>query len=212
MAFCGQCGASVAEGNKFCPNCGAAMGNQQNTQAGTNGQPNQTGNNNNQQYQTGPNGQPNQNNFTNQVNDFGNKIAGLNNTADTTYEYHPQDIADNKAFAILSYFGLLVLIPIFAAPNSRYARYHANQGLLLLILEVAYGVVQALLGVMLRFIFPWNWSYGYFGGRGAVYGIITALLNLAWIAIVVLIVIGVINAATGKAKELPIIGKIKILK
>ena len=39
----------------------------------------------------------------------------------------------NKVMAILSYFGILVLIPIFAAKDDAFARYHANQGLVLLI-------------------------------------------------------------------------------
>ena len=32
--------------------------------------------------------------------------------------------------AILAYFGILVLIPILAAKDSKFARFHANQGLL----------------------------------------------------------------------------------
>lgn len=182
MAYCGKCGMQVNAGVKFCPGCGTPMGT------------------------------PEQTNQTNQQNGLGAKVAGLNNTADHTAEFDSQDIATNKVMAILSYFGPLVFIPMFAAPESKFTRYHANQGLVLLILDVAYAIVQAILMAILRGIFPWNWNYGYFGGRGAVFSIISAVLSLVWIGIGILAIIGVINAVQGRAKELPIIGKIKILK
>lgn len=70
----------------------------------------------------------------------------LLNTPDVTASFDPADISANKAMGILSYLSLLVLIPIFAAPKSRFARFHANQGLILLILEVAVSVVFFILG------------------------------------------------------------------
>ena len=50
---------------------------------------------------------------------------------DFTADYDPRDIQENRGWGILSYFGFLVLIPIFAARNSYFARFHANQGLVL---------------------------------------------------------------------------------
>ena len=35
----------------------------------------------------------------------------------------PQDVQANKVMAILAYFGLLVFVPLFAAKESRFARY-----------------------------------------------------------------------------------------
>lgn len=40
----------------------------------------------------------------------------------------PQDVQANKVMAILAYFGLLVFVPLFAAKESRFARFHTNQG------------------------------------------------------------------------------------
>lgn len=187
MAFCGKCGTQVNDGVKFCPGCGAPVGAQE---------------------QQNPN--PQQANT--QQNNFGAKIAGLNNTPDTTAEHDAKDIADNKTMAVLSYFGPLVLIPILAAKESRFARYHANQGLVLFIVDVAYGIVQAILMAILRGIFPWNWNYGLLGGRGAIFSILSTVLSLVWIVIGILAIIGVVNAVKGRAKALPVIGKIKILK
>ncbi len=101
--------------------------------------------------------------------------------------------------AILAYFGPLVLIPIFAAKQSKFARYHSNQGLVLLIASILYGIAYSILSSIILAI---SWRF-YF---------IVSIIGLVSIVITVLAIIGIINAATGKAKELPLIGKFKILK
>ncbi len=136
---------------------------------------------------------------THQQNNFGSKIQGLNNTTDSTTEYMQDDISENKIMGVLSYFGILCLIPLLAAPKSKFARYHANQGLVLLISEIAFGIVYMILSTILTFI---SWR---------LYFIVT-ILGLLWIVFGVLAIIGIINAAGGKVKELPLIGKMKILK
>ena len=101
--------------------------------------------------------------------------------------------------AILAYFGPLVLIPIFAAKQSKFARYHSNQGLVLLIASILYGIAYNILSSIILAI---SWRL-YF---------IVSIIGLVSIVITILAIIGIINAATGKAKELPLIGKFKILK
>jgi len=112
-------------------------------------------------------------------------------TKDTTSEFDSTDIAQNKTMAILAYLGILVLIPILAAKNSKYARYHANQGLLLFIAEIA-------LSIVLRILVTISAVFGIFG-----------LLDFALLA---LLIIGIINVSNGKEKELPIIGGYILLK
>ena len=189
MKFCGKCGTQVNDEVKFCPGCGASV------EAPVN-------------EQTPPTEQP----ANESSNAFVDKVKGLNNTKDETAEYDAKDISDNKGMAILSYFGPLVLIPILAKKESKFARFHANQGLVLFIADVAYGIVQSILMAILRAIFPWNWSYGYLGGRGFIFDALSTVLSLVWLVIGILAVIGLINALNGKAKELPVIGKFKILK
>ena len=48
-------------------------------------------------------------------------------------EVDPDDAEKNKIFGILAYLGILCLVPIFAAKDSPFAKYHANQGLVLLL-------------------------------------------------------------------------------
>ena len=109
------------------------------------------------------------------------KFEEFNNTADTTNEYDPADIENNKVMAVLAYFGILVLIPIFAAKESKFARFHANQGLVLWLATIILNAIG---------IIP-------------IIGTIISLIGS--IAAFVLFILGIINAATGKAKELPII-------
>ncbi len=145
-------------------------------------------------------------------NSFSEKLKNINNTADSTASLDPKDIEANKGLSVLSYIGPLVFVPMFARKDSKYARFHATQGLTLFIINAAYTVIQIILTVILRMAFPWRWTYGFYGGRGPIYTILTILISLVWIPIAVLVILGIINAVTGKAKELPIIGKIKLLK
>ena len=64
---------------------------------------------------------------------FEEKVQQQLNTSDTTTQFDPRDIEQNKLMAILAYLGILVIIPILAAKESKFARFHSNQGLILLI-------------------------------------------------------------------------------
>ena len=120
------------------------------------------------------------------------KAVELNNTEDTTADFDPDDIAKNKVYAVLAYFTILVLIPIFIAKDSKYARYHANQGLVLLLFEI---VGSILVGVVAAI-------------SSTLGSVCSGLLGLVTF---VLLIIGIINAVDGRAKELPVIGNIRIL-
>ena len=122
------------------------------------------------------------------INNIADNIANLNNTADTTAQFDAKDIADNKIIALFSYLGILFLIPLLACPNSKYARFHANQGLVLFLTNIILGII-AVIPIL-------GWIVG---GIGSVVTFILAIL-------------GIVNAVTGKAKELPIIGNVTILK
>ena len=134
--------------------------------------------------------------MSNQQESFEEKFQNLNNTADTTSQFDPQDITNNKVMAILGYFGILVLIPIFAAKESKFARFHANQGLILFIAGIAIYIVQTIF-------------YSIFSLR--LWWLISTVVGIIGLVIFVLAIIGIVNAAQGKAKELPLVGNFKIL-
>ncbi|MBQ3900290.1 MAG: DUF4870 domain-containing protein [Clostridia bacterium] len=97
--------------------------------------------------------------------------------------------------AILAYLGWLVIIPLLAARNSKFARFHANQGLILAIVATVVYVVLAILTLIpvIRWIFY----------------IVEAVFG---VAVFILAVMGIINAVNGKAKDLPVIGSFRLLK
>lgn len=118
------------------------------------------------------------------------------------------DAEANKGMAVLSYLGILVLIPIFAAKDSKFARFHANQGLVLLLIEVIYGIVQrAILSVM-----AWFFNYTFLWNFYWLYQLISFVLGILWLGLLALAIYGIVNAATGKMKGLPLIEKITLLK
>ena len=130
------------------------------------------------------------------VNDF---VNNLNNTADYSSQMDPADVEQNKVMAILAYIGILVFVPIFAAPQSKFARFHANQGLTLFIFEVVYGVIMSVLGA----------TVGKIPVAGPITLTICGLVSLIWL---ILMICGIINAVNGKAKELPVLGNIHFMK
>lgn len=126
--------------------------------------------------------------------DFDEKLKDLNNTEDTTDQFEQDDINNNKLMAVLAYLSWLVLIPLFGAKESKFARYHVNQGLVLAIAEI---VAVVLLGIL-----------GRIPAIGFIFRIVKYLVELGC---AVLAILGILNAANGKAKELPIVGKFKIV-
>lgn len=129
------------------------------------------------------------------------------NTVNTENATSPEsDKETNKVMALLSYFGILVLVPILAAKESPFARFHANQGLLLTIAMFLYIIADGILTVILRAIL-WKGL-----GLWSLYSICGTVLNLLYVGFTVLAIIGIINVLNGRTKELPIIGKYRILK
>ncbi len=122
-------------------------------------------------------------------------INNLNETPDYTSSFDPADVQNNRVMGVLSYLGILVLIPLFAAKESPFARFHCNQGIVLAVAEVVVSIAFRILRKLPLI--------------GWIFSIIAAL---AGIGMFVLAVIGIINAANGRAKELPIIGGFQIIK
>lgn len=114
--------------------------------------------------------------------------------------YTQQDIVTNKVMAVLAYIGILVLIPIFAAKDSKYARFHSSQGLTLFIIEVACGFVSAIASTILHILL-----------LGFLAVTVTAILRLVQLCCVGLAIYGIVNAVSGLTKELPVTGKIKLI-
>lgn len=168
MSFCNQCGAQLQDGAQFCTACGSPV-------RSAAQQPNTD-----PAYQAPSYPTP-------------QYTAPVHPDA----EFDPEDIRQNKVVAILAYFGILVLVPVFTAKESRYARFHANQGFVLFICEAAYGAVYSVLNnIFTATHIPF----------------MSVILSFVYIAFVVFSILGIIHAAKGEAKKLPVIGDFTILK
>jgi uncharacterized membrane protein len=116
-------------------------------------------------------------------------------------EVDPDDAEKNKIFGIIAYLGILCLVPVFAVKNSPFAKYHANQGLVLFLGEIVIAIGLAVIDGIFGFVLP-----------SSVLGVITFIFSLIWLAPLALTVLGIINAAGGKCVPLPVVGGVKILK
>ncbi len=105
------------------------------------------------------------------------------------------DVDANKVFAIIAYLDILFLVPLIAAKDSPFAKYHANQGAVLYLATLAMAVPIAVIA-MIPFV-----------NCGLVCLIpILGGLRLVWT------ILGIINAANGTMKPLPLIGHFVLVK
>lgn len=96
------------------------------------------------------------------------------------------DVEKNKINAVLSYLGILIIVPLLSedAKKSDFAKFHLNQGLVLLIAGV--------IGNVVFWIPLFGWALG--------------------IAFFVIWLIGIIGAIQGEKKKIPLLGDIKLIK
>ena len=123
-------------------------------------------------------------------------MSEVNENGTNTIE--EEDIKQNKTMAGLAY--LLFFIPLIACKDSKFGRFHANQGLLLLILSVLGYVVISIVTTILATI---TWR---------LFAFISLLYSLYGLFILALAIYGLVNGLNGKTKELPVIGKFRIIQ
>lgn len=140
-------------------------------------------------------------------------VEKIMDTKDDTNDYETNDIENNKGMAIISYLGPLCIIPFLVTKESKYAKYHAKQGLNLFIIELAFSIVSYFLKSLVQI--PKMCSFlGEFQmecGSSTPWWL-SLPLSLVELILAVISLIGIVYACQGKAKELPLVGKIKVIK
>ncbi len=101
--------------------------------------------------------------------------------------FDASDIEKNKVIAALAY--LIFFLPLLAAPDSKFGKFHANQGFWIFIIDI----------IVFYFI-------GYLPFIG---GLLNSVLSLV---LFLLLIYLAYNAYSGKALELPVVGNIVIFK
>ncbi|NQV89068.1 MAG: hypothetical protein HQ488_01985 [Parcubacteria group bacterium] len=93
------------------------------------------------------------------------------------------DLPDDRLIAAIGYLGILCLIPLLLKKESAFAQHHGKQGLVLLI----------------------AWVVLWIGNIVPILGQI--VFSLGSIVLVILIILGMVNAIDGKMWNMPILGK-----
>ena len=116
-------------------------------------------------------------------------------------ESEQEELRGKKITAALSYLSWLVVIPIIYSSESKFVRYHANQGLTIAIAETI-GVLATMIVAKVL------WSVSIRASllvEYMMYAIIVGVFGA-------LILLGLLNVILGRKKPLPTFGKFKLLK
>lgn len=93
-----------------------------------------------------------------------------------------KDAEENKLIAAISYLSILCLVGLLGKKDSIFVQHHAKQGLVLFVIEIGLMVVN-IIPILGQII----WLFGS-------------------LAVMVLAIMGIINAVQGKKVDLPLIG------
>ena len=138
--------------------------------------------------------------YKNKLPDIDNMIKGGGRKMDLNKSnFDKNDAQANKLAAVLSYLGILVVVTLIIAPDSKFARYHANQGICLLITGAVYSIASRIIIGIFKFI-------------PIIGALVSMVLGLIGLLFLVLMIIGIVNVVNGETKPLPIIGDFQILK
>ena len=99
------------------------------------------------------------------------------------------EVEEGKLYAIVGYLGILFLVPLLALPKNKFAQYHARQGMVLFLITLAVYVATGFFAV-------------------GTLGIGVFLYPILSIVVVIWSILGIINAANGEMKPLPLIGSL----
>lgn len=102
-----------------------------------------------------------------------------------------QEISNHEMTSVLSYLGILVLIPFLVIEKKNrddFIKFHLRQGFVLLVLEL---ILWAVVGV--------------FGWIPVVGWLISGIVGLIWVAIIIVIVIAIIKALSNEKWKIPIV-------
>ena len=152
---CPKCGATLPDGSASCPYCGEVFS----------------------APQAAPQGNPNP------IKE-GRPQPRIENTGkDHTAEFDPADRENNKVLGLVCYMGLYFLIPLLTVKKSKFVKFHANQGLAILIGYLAIQVINFIVSILLGVIGAAVASGGVVSGSEAVATVgfgITSILSVIW--------------------------------
>ncbi len=202
MAFCRNCGQPIDDNAAVCASCGAA----QTVQEAAPQQP---------VYQQAPQQAAPQQPVYQQAPQQAAPQQPVYQQAPQAQPAPAVDPTEDKSLAWLSYFGILLLIPLFARKASKFCQYHVRQGAILFAACLAYTIVTQVLLAIINAVTPKQIKYLWYvpyEAPSAIYEVFNIIFSLGSIFFLVIAIIGIVNAVKGDEKELPVLGKIKLLE
>ena len=152
-------------------------------------------------------------NVVNSVNNQGPDIAdktidaveGFMDTVDHKKEFSEDEVKRYKTKAMVSYIPLISLIFILTnkTKQSSYLKFHANQGLVITIMWVIVCFIEGILSALFS-------SDSML--RNSTPGWVSFISYLLYCICFLATLYGIINTYNDSSKELPLVGKIKLLK
>ncbi len=97
--------------------------------------------------------------------------------------------SDEKVMGGIAYLGILFLVPLLTKKDSKFAMFHAKQGMVLFIIEVILWIINF---VLFASVF------------GAVF--LGWIVWIVWMVVGIFSLIGLIQALSGKYWKLPVLG------
>lgn len=130
-------------------------------------------------------------------------IREMMKTQDFTSAFSAEDINNNKIYALLCYIPYICLYPIiFVSKKSAFVKFHANSGLVLFIMEILISSLFFTIGVFSGFI----------PGIAFLTLALKLIRKIIYLLFISAILYGCFISLTGKAKEIPIISRIRIIR
>lgn len=99
-------------------------------------------------------------------------------------QFTEKEVREGKFFAVISYVGILCIIALILKKDNRFALYHARQGLVLFVLEVA-AVIISIIPLL-------GWLLG----------------NIGMLAAIIASVWGIILSLRGEASKIPVVSEL----
>ena len=132
-------------------------------------------------------------------------VENFMDTKDHKKEFTEEDIKKYKTNAIISYIPFVSLYFIIKNKykESKYLEFHVNQGLTITLLYVAVFFVDRVVGA----VFSSNSLV-----LNSTPGLISLVIYSLYFILLLAMFFGIINTSNGLSKEIPIVGKIKLLK
>ena len=140
-------------------------------------------------------------------------IAQLMDTKDFTADFNNEDINQNKVTSIIACFGITFWVPFVFSGNSRFSRFYANQGLLVLIVSLIFTIPYALFSSIVNTactVYSFNASSPSLSPLGYILDIL--LFAICYAIPIFMIITAIMNIRSGKAKNVPFVGKYRLIR